>query len=151
MTKIKRMLKHMILQRKAALLLLFAAAFFGGQMTGMVQNRYEISQEDRKIPAAAKVMTAEQTVKYASDGENWGLSFQEEGKPPTANASAEELVQYDAFYAAAPDEKKIYLTFDCGYENGNTPAILDALKKHQVSAAFFVVGNFVKDNPELIR
>lgn len=152
MNKIIRMLKHMILQRKAALLLLFAAAFFGGQMTGMLQNRYETYQKDKKmkIPAAAMVMTAEQAVKHTS-GENWGLSFQEEGKPPAANASAEELAKYDAFYAAEPDEKKIYLTFDCGYENGNTPAILDALKKHQVSATFFVVGNFVKDHPELIR
>ena len=29
--------------------------------------------------------------------------------------------------------------------------ILDALKKHQAPAAFFVVGNFVRDNPDLIR
>ena len=43
------------------------------------------------------------------------------------------------------------MTFDCGYENGATPAILDALKKHQAPAAFFVVGNFVRDNPDLIR
>ncbi len=153
MNKIIKMLKRMILQRKAALLLLFAAAFFGGQITGMLQSRYETYQEEKKlkIPAAAKVMTAEYAVKHANGGENWGLSFQEEGKPPAANASAEELAKYDAFYAAASDEKKIYLTFDCGYENGNTPAILDALKKHQVSATFFVVGNFVKDHPELIR
>ena len=48
-------------------------------------------------------------------------------------------------------KKVIYLTFDAGYENGNTPAILEALKKHQVPATFFVVGNFVSDNPDLIR
>ncbi len=48
-------------------------------------------------------------------------------------------------------KKILYLTFDCGYENGATPAILDALKKHQAPAAFFVVGNFVRDNPDLIR
>ena len=29
-----------------------------------------------------------------------------------------------------PGEKVIYLTFDAGYENGNTGKILDALKKH---------------------
>ena len=38
-----------------------------------------------------------------------------------------------------------------GYENGNTPAILDALKKHQAPAVFFAVGNFVRDNPDLIK
>lgn len=34
------------------------------------------------------------------------------------------------------DEKVLYMTFDAGYENGNLPAILDALKKHNVSAHF---------------
>lgn len=86
-----------------------------------------------------------------SSSENWGLSFPEEGTLPTANASIEELKQYDAYYAQDTDEKILYLTFDCGYENGATPAILDALKKHQAPAAFFVVGNFVRDNPDLIR
>ena len=57
----------------------------------------------------------------------------------------------NAYYASDTDQKIIYLTFDAGYENGNTPAILDALKKHQAPAVFFVVGNFIKDNPDLIR
>ena len=59
---------------------------------------------------------------------NWGLSFQEEGKTPVGNAAPDYLLQYDAYYAGAADQKVIYLTFDAGYENGYTPAILDALK-----------------------
>lgn len=39
-------------------------------------------------------------------------------------------------FAEDTEEKKIYLTFDAGFENGNTPAILDALKKHQAPATF---------------
>lgn len=81
----------------------------------------------------------------------WGLSFQEEGKRPTGNASIDDLKQYNAYYASDTDQKIIYLTFDAGYENGNTPAILDALKKHHAPAVFFAVGNFIKDNPDLIR
>ena len=41
-----------------------------------------------------------------------------------------------------------YLTFDAGYENGCTPAILEALKKHHVPATFFVVGNWADQYPE---
>ena len=41
---------------------------------------------------------------------------------------------HNAWFAASPEENIIYLTFDCGYENGNTPAILDALQKHQAPA-----------------
>lgn len=83
--------------------------------------------------------------------ENWGLSFPVEGQPPVGNATMEELKAYNAFYAASTEEKVIYLTFDAGYENGNTPAILDALKKHSVPATFFVVGNFISTSPDLIK
>lgn len=50
-----------------------------------------------------------------------------------------------------PGVKVIYLTFDAGYENGNTAKILDALKKHGVHAAFFVVGNYLETSPELVK
>ena len=87
----------------------------------------------------------------SSQSSNWGLSFQEEGKRPVGNATIEELSRYNAFYAENTEEKKIYLTFDAGYENGNTPAILDALKKHEAPATFFGVGNFISENQELIK
>lgn len=38
-----------------------------------------------------------------------------------------------------------------GYENGYTPAILDTLKKHNVKATFFVVGNYIETSPDLIN
>ena len=87
----------------------------------------------------------------SAQSENWGLSFQEEGKRPTGNASIEELSRYNAWYAQNTDKKILYLTFDAGYENGNTPAILEALKKHDVSATFFVVGNYLETSPELVK
>ena len=90
------------------------------------------------------------SVPASADG-NWGLSFQQDGKPPVANATADELKQYNTWYADLSGEKVIYLTFDAGYENGNTPMILDALKKHQVPAAFFVVGNYLETSPDLVK
>lgn len=82
---------------------------------------------------------------------DWGLSFQTEGQAPIGNATAEDLAQYGAYYLGDTSEKVIYLTFDCGYENGYTEAILDALKKHNAPAAFFVVGNMVETAPEIIK
>ena len=82
---------------------------------------------------------------------NWGLSFPTEGQPPAGNASVEDLAQYDAYYLGDSGQKVIYLTFDCGYENGNTEKILDALKKHQVKATFFLVGNYFETQPDLVR
>lgn len=113
---------------------LFAAAFLAGGAIATLVDR--IQQPD--------------AVTASADG-NWGLSFQEEGQPPVANASFDELKQYDAYYAEDTEEKNLYLTFDCGYENGNTEPILDALKKHNVSATFFVVGNFISTSPDIVK
>ena len=90
-------------------------------------------------------------VEAAAANDNWGLSFQEEGKTPVGNATPEFLKQYDAYFCGGSGEKTIYLTFDCGYENGYMPAILDALKKHNVKAAFFVVGNYLETSPDLVK
>ena len=81
----------------------------------------------------------------------WGLSFRTEGSPPIGPAGSDELRQYDAAYLGDPTDKVIYLTFDAGYENGSTAKILDTLKKHQVPAAFFLVGNYMEKNADLVR
>ena len=82
--------------------------------------------------------------------DNWGLSFREEGKTPVGNATKDFLAKYDACFVGNEEEKVIYLTFDAGYENGNTAKILDALKKHNAPAAFFLVGNYMDRAPELV-
>lgn len=100
--------------------------------------------EQKTAPAAAPAAVPA----YSGD---WGLSFQTEGAAPVGNATQEYLSQYGAYYLGNTDEKVIYLTFDCGYENGCTGQILDALKKHHAPAAFFVVGNMVETAPDIVR
>ena len=82
---------------------------------------------------------------------SWGLSFQQEGQPPVGNTTADRLRQYDAAFLGDTAQKRIYLTFDAGYENGCTAQILDALQKHHAPAAFFLVGNYIERNPDLVR
>ncbi|MBQ9859789.1 MAG: polysaccharide deacetylase family protein [Clostridia bacterium] len=96
-------------------------------------------------------MTLAQSGAAVAVGSDWGMSFPQAGQPPVANATAEELAAYDAFYLGDTAEKRLYLTFDAGYENGHTAAILDALKKHGVPAAFFVVGHYLESAPDLVR
>lgn len=58
---------------------------------------------------------------------------------------------YQAFCLdTVSEEKTLYLTFDCGYENGYTEKILDTLKEKDVPAAFFCTLPQVEDNPQLI-
>ena len=82
---------------------------------------------------------------------SWGLSFHKEGYAPRGPATTDELSALDGAYLGDTTQKKIYLTFDSGYENGCTSKILDVLKAHQVPAAFFLVGNYLERNPDLVR
>ncbi len=82
---------------------------------------------------------------------SWGLSFRQEGAAPIGNAGVEQLKRYGAAYIGDTTQKVLYLTFDAGYENGCTEKILDILKKHQVPAAFFLVGNYIEKNADLVR
>ena len=99
-------------------------------------------------PAPALTASAPVAVPAAAD---WGLTFPTEGASPGGNATPEELAQYDAYYLGDTSQKVLYLTFDCGYENGHTEAILDALKKHDAPAAFFVVGHMIESAPDIVR
>ena len=97
-------------------------------------------------------LQTDQPLAVAAANYEWGLSFQEENQPPVPNLSAEKLAPYDAYYYYPQTaQKTLYLTFDCGYENGNMPTILDALKKHNAQGAFFVVGPYIEQNPELVK
>ena len=82
---------------------------------------------------------------------SWGLSFPQEGAPPIGNAGKDQLKAYDAAYIGDTSRKILYLTFDAGYENGSTEKILDVLKAQQVPAAFFLVGNYMEKNADLVR
>ena len=99
---------------------------------------------EEAVPAASPAAVP------ASAG-NWGLSFPTEGEAPVGNASQADLANYDAYYLGDTGQKVIYLTFDCGYENGYTEKILDALKKHHAPAAFFVVGHMIESAPDIVR
>ncbi|WNX85114.1 polysaccharide deacetylase family protein [Agathobaculum sp. NTUH-O15-33] len=105
-----------------------------------------------RLPADDAAQTsAEAEAAVPASVSDWGLSFQTEGQPPVGNVSADTLRQWNAFYVADTAKPTIYITFDAGFENGNTPAILDALKKHSAPACFFLVGNFIDTAPELVQ
>lgn len=128
------MRKKVVRKKKVfALVLLLALLAVAGRWSAQAVNQWQ------------------STFSIVPNSENWGLGFGESGTQPTGNVSSEELKKYNAYYVGNPTDQKIYLTFDCGYENGNTEPILDALKKHNVSATFFVVGHFLETSPDAVK
>lgn len=82
---------------------------------------------------------------------NWYFKPREDGLQPQCADNANFLDQYNVYYLGNPAEKTIYLTFDVGYENGNTEQILNILKEKKAPAAFFVTGHYMDTNPDLIK
>lgn len=62
-----------------------------------------------------------------------------------------DITEYNAYYVVPVNRKVIYLTFDCGYENGYTQDMLEILKEEKVTAAFFVTQTFIRDNVDLVK
>jgi len=84
-------------------------------------------------------------------GGSWGVYFPKDGGRPEANATAEELLPFGAYFMGNENDKVLYMTFDAGYESGLTAGMLDVLKKHEVPSAFFLVGHYFKTEQELIK
>ncbi|MFL8801139.1 MULTISPECIES: delta-lactam-biosynthetic de-N-acetylase [unclassified Clostridioides] len=82
---------------------------------------------------------------------DWYFNPREDGKQPSPIKEATFFKKYDSYYVGNPNEKVIYLSFDAGYESGNTPKLLDTLKKHNAKAQFFVVESYIKSNPDLVK
>lgn len=81
----------------------------------------------------------------------WGTFFLGNNLPPRNDEQEPYLRQFHAYGLDPTEEKVAYLTFDEGYENGYTPVILDILAKHNVKAAFFCTGSYVRDCPDLVK
>lgn len=76
-----------------------------------------------------------------------------DGKPNEISVQSQQFFESNGFDAVTYDKKSgknLYLTFDCGYENGYTQIILDVLKEKNVPAAFFCTYTDIRDNAELI-
>jgi peptidoglycan-N-acetylglucosamine deacetylase len=62
-----------------------------------------------------------------------------------------DTCRYESEISTVPPQKKLALTFDDGPEPVQTEYILGVLKKYDVKATFFMVGEMVKKHPELIE
>ena len=99
----------------------------------------------------AVILAVSQFITPAVSAGAWGLSFRQEGQPPSGPVDNQTLWELNGAYLGDTTQPVLYLTFDSGYENGCTAKILDTLKKHNVPAAFFLVGHYMEKNADLVR
>lgn len=92
------------------------------------------------------------TQQLSNERFGWGFKRKSDHTQPEVPADRRRLLaQYGAFWVGPADRKVVYLTFDAGYERGYTPRILDTLREHGVKAAFFVTGEYIFAQPELVQ
>ncbi len=89
---------------------------------------------------------------YGIDNTSSGWGFKkEQGKAPDMPEKIRAVLnEHNAVYIGSQEEKKLYLTFDEGYENGHTTQILDTLAEKKVPAAFFVTGDYFNRSNDLV-
>ena len=108
------------------------------------------------VTSTSAPAVTEKTVNTASAATvktmSWYFIRNNQHQYPDTNAEMKTmLAQNQAFYIIPNDSKKIYLSFDCGYELGYGQRVLDTLASKQVKAAFFITGQYIKTQPELVK
>lgn len=115
------------------------------------ENFYQENVEDSAKETKLEVMSGSYS-NLNNEKCAWGFVRKPNGvQPEFYGPHAKVLDNYEGIYVGNSEEKKIYLTFDEGYENGYTASILDTLKEKEVMATFFVTMPYVKQNPDLIK
>jgi len=97
----------------------------------------------------AQVLIGTPMVKAASYG--WGFKRNNEHKCPDIGFYAREIEGTSTYYVGSFDYKHVYITFDAGYDNGVLAGILDVLKEKKIKSTFFVTGDFIKRESELLK
>ena len=106
------------------------------------------SEMAANVDAQANV-SALPTLDNTKLGWGQGNNKNEKNQPVGSLDYQEKYGKYDAYFIDQK-EQNIYLTFDEGYENGYTSAILDTLKEKGAKAVFFITYDYAKRNPELV-
>lgn len=111
------------------------------------------TQAEKKLPETS--VLPEPMAQNSNEKKSHSYGVAKDGKANEISINNQKYFESNNLNAFCLDtkskDKVLYLTFDCGYENGYTEKILDVLKEKNVNAAFFCTLPQVEENPELIR
>lgn len=112
------------------------------------------------FPIVSKIADKDSYYNYSNSKLAWYMVRNEEHQPTGCDDTI-DIYKYGGYHIgtgginsateANANEKVMYLTFDCGYENNYTSQILDVLKEQNVPACFFVTQTYIRDNVELTK
>lgn len=118
----------------------------------------ENSEEIRyhTFPIVSNILDKDSYYDYSNSKLAWYM-VRKDNHEPTGCDDTVDIYKYGGYHIDKNatnenrEEKVLYLTFDCGYENGYTEQILDVLKEENVTACFFVTQTYIRDNIDLTK
>ena len=82
----------------------------------------------------------------------WGIKRNDNHEQPDLGKINKQIIDDAKGIAMGNKEsKKVYLTFDEGYEAGYTEKILEVLKENKVPATFFITAHYVNTRSDLVQ
>lgn len=82
----------------------------------------------------------------------WGIKRNNNHEQPDLGTVNKKIIDEAKGIAMGNKEsKKVYLTFDEGYEAGYTEKILKVLKQNDVKACFFITAHYVNTSSDLVQ
>lgn len=136
--------------------LLFLSSCTGRKTLEEYDAEVKVSVADTNRPSQAySVPDPKNERGLSTERKEHSYGVAKNGQPHSISVEAQkyfESLGKKAFcYDTVSKEKVLYLTFDCGWENGCTAVILDTLKEKKVPAAFFCTLDHIDSEPALIR
>lgn len=82
----------------------------------------------------------------------WGIKRNDNHQQPDLGSTNKKILdEYNGISIGNSESKRVYLTFDEGYEAGYTEKILEVLKQNEVKACFFITAHYVNTQPDLVQ
>lgn len=107
-------------------------------------------KNDNTITTSATVVN--ESAELSNKKIGWGIKRNDNHEQPDLGASNRSLIEkYNGIAMGNSEDKKVYLTFDEGYEAGYTSQILDILKENDIKATFFITAHYVNTQPDLVK
>ncbi|MCF6092998.1 polysaccharide deacetylase family protein [Microaerobacter geothermalis] len=145
--------------KQITILLLILTLLFAGGCNQQAQpnEKKENNQENIQSSNDKTQIQGEESTKPLSNEKNKtpdlaGGKESEVREPHPLTLSDLRTKYPNIFVLSGPSHvRRVALTFDDGPDLQFTPQILDVLKKHNVKATFFIVGNRAKAHPEIVK
>lgn len=105
-----------------------------------------------KLNKNESVITSSKSVELSNKKIEWGIKRNSNHEQPDLGSVNKKILdQYNGISMGNKESKKVYLTFDEGYEAGYTEKILEVLKSNDVKATFFITAHYLNTKPELVE